>query len=224
MLYFIFSKLNAIILAIWVLFLLIVAIRFFSPIWINSRINFLDKIIKAIKEVPYKRLIAIAIAINVLYGLFVTWGQYYVWVHAQDFTKALVNLPLPKEVPLPHILEWTRSLFEHNFGFFLYYVLGRIWLYVFVLFLTSGILYSILKIWKSYRGNFSENGPELFLILMLIVGWPGIVVFIPIGFIFSLLMFSFCFYKGKRTLEIESAFIVASLFVLIFGKIILSFL
>lgn len=221
---FIFSNLNVIVLGIWILFLLIVAVRFFRPVWLNSRISFLSKIVQSLKDISYKKLIIAVISLNIIYSIFVTWGQYHIWATAADFTKMFVNLPLPKEVPMPIFLEWTRPLFAHSFGFFLYYILGRVWLNTLVLFLTSIALYFILKAWKSFRGNFLENGPELFFILMLIVGWPGVVIFIPIGFIVSLLFFSFYFFKGQNSVEIEPAFIVASFIVLVFGKIIFSLL
>ncbi|MEI6580674.1 MAG: hypothetical protein WCO07_00710 [bacterium] len=207
---FIFSNLNTIVLVIWILFLIIVAIRFFRPAWVRN--------------ISFLKLIIVSFVINLLYGAFVTWGQYYVWATVGDFTRVFVNSPLPKQVPMPQLLEWTRPFFENNFGYFLYYVLGRVWLYVFISFLVSVILYFLFKIWKSYRGNFTEYGPELILILMLIVGWPGVIIFIPLGFLFSIIL-SFVYYlKGKKVTEIEPAFIVAALFTLIFGKIILNFL
>ena len=209
-LYFIFSNLNAIVLAIWTMFLIIVAIRYFRPDWV--------------KNISYFKLLLIAIGLNIFYGLFVTWGQYHVWANGNQITKALLSSPLGKEVPLPFLLEWIRPLFEHSYGYFLFYVLGRTWLDTSLLFLISGAVYSLFRIWKSYRGGFLEQGPEILLILMLASGYPGILVFIPIGFILAVLFSIYSSIRGKASINIEPAFIVAAFVALIFAPAILNVL
>lgn len=207
---FIFSNLNTIVLVIWIVFLIIVAIRFFRP--------------TLVRNISYFKLILTALSLNIFYGLFVSWGQYYVWANGSEITKALLNSPLPKEVPF---LEWARPLFSNHLGYFLFYIWGRFWIYILISFLISGILYFLFRFWKSYRGGFSEQGPELLLILMLIVGYPGVLVLIPLGFVFSILLFGFYYFKGNKEdkiLNIEPAFIVATFFTLLFTSAILSFL
>jgi hypothetical protein len=206
---FIFSNLNLIVLCIWVLFLTIVIIRFFRPLWV--------------KNVSFSMLVIIAFFLNIFYGLFITWGQYYVWATGNIVSKTFVNSSLPKEVPFSSILEWARPLFENNLGYFLYYVLGRFWLYIFILFFISIFLYFILKFWNKYRGGFSPDGPLLILILMLIAGWPGILVLIPLSFIFSIFYIIFNLLKGRNSTNIEPAFIIATPIALILGKFILGF-
>lgn len=213
---FVFSNLNAIVLGVWIVFLIIVAIRFFRPAWV--------------KNISFFKLILIALGLNILYGLFVTWGQYYVWANGNEVTKALINSPLPKEAPL---FSYLRPLFENHFGYFLYYILGRIWLNILISFLISCVLYFLFRIWKFYRGGFLEQGPEILLILMLIVGFPGVLFLIPIGFIFSILLFGFYYSKTlfKRAspravlnLVIEPAFIFATFFTLVFTRLIMLYL
>ena len=200
---------NAIVLVIWTLFLVIVAIRFFRPNWV--------------KNISFSKLILIAIGLNIFYGLFVTWGQYYVWANGNIVTKDLLNLPLTKETPL--MMEWTRSLFSNHLGYFLHYVLGRVWQNFFISFLISGLFYLLFKVWNFYRGGFLEQGPELLLILMLVSRFPNILVLVPVGFIFTILLLGFFYFKkGHTEVEIEPAFIFATLFTLIFANIIFSFL
>ena len=203
---FIFSNLNAIILVIWIFFWFFVAIRFFYPSWV--------------KNISYTKFVVLGFLLNIVYGLFITWGQYYVWLHSSNFTRLLVNSPLSKEVPM---YNFIRPLFENNLGYFLYYALGRFWFYIFILFIVSLVFYFFIRFWKSYRGNFSENSSELFLVLMLISGWPGIVIFIPLGFIVSIIISIVYYFFDKRTFKIEPVFIFVSLFALIFSKIILGF-
>jgi hypothetical protein len=207
---FIFSNLNAIVLGIWVLFLIVVAVRFFRPTWV--------------KNISFPRLILIAVGMNIFYGLFVTWGQYHVWATASDFTRVFINSPLSPKVPFPVYLNWFRPLFAHHFGYFLFYILGRVWLNILFLFLVSGALYSLFRVWNFYRGGFLEQGPELLLILMLISGMPGLFVSIFLGFIFSIFLFGFSYFKGNKIVNIEPAFIFATLFALLFTNIIFKFI
>jgi hypothetical protein len=191
---FIFSNINIIILGIWLVFFVLVAIRFFYPVWVRN--------------VSFLKLAGIAVGLNIFYSLFFTWAQYYVW-KITDLTKTYIKLP-----------------------YFLHYVFIHFWLNVFILFLISGGLYLIFKIWKFYRGNFKDQGPELLLVLMLISGFPGILVLVPLGFILSIFLFVVLYAKTvvKRnssvaiTLNIEPSFIIATFLTLLFSRIILHML
>lgn len=207
---FIFSNLNAIILGVWILFLLIIAVRVFKPSWT--------------KNISYSKLFFIALGLIIFYGLFVTWGQYYVWLKSGEMTRMLLNLSLPEQVPFPKYLEWARIFFSGSHGYFLFYVFGRIWLNILISFVVSGALYFIFKIWNYYKGSFSENGPELLLTLMLISGFPGILVTIFLGFVFSVIVFLIYFMKGIREVKIEKYFIFSTLISLLFTNIILSYM
>ena len=206
---FIFSNLNIIILSIWIVFLILVAIRYFKPGWVRN--------------ISYLNIFFIAIGIHIFYGLFVTWGQYRVWQNGSEMAKMLVRLPLPSQAPLPSLLEWVRPLFENSFGYFLYYILGRVWFNIFISFLVSGILYLIFKIWNHYRGGFIEQGPFLLLILMLISGFPGVLVSVSLGFILSLLFFVVSYIRGDKVIKIEPIFIFSTLLALLFTNVILSY-
>jgi len=205
---FIFSNLNVIVLVIWLLFLALVAIRYFRPAW-------------PVRALSSHWLIAIAIGLHLFYGLFVSWGQYYVWATSGDFTRIFINSPLPAEVPF---WSWARPIFSNHLGYFLHYVLGRFWLNIFVLFLFSISLYFLFKIWRFYRGGFLAEGPELLLILMLISGWPGVLVSVSLGFILSIISLGFFYFKGKRVVNIEPIFIFATFFSLLFARSILNVL
>lgn len=206
---FIFLNLNAITLSIWIIFLVFVSVRFFKP--------------SLVKDISYRKIILITVIIYLSYGLFVSWGQYYVWANGGELTKNFINLPLSNDVPMSSVFEWTRPLFENNFGFFLYYILGRVWLDIFLTFIISSIFYGVFVAWNSYRKSFSDNGPELFLVLMLISGWPGLFVTIILGFIFSILFFIVYFFQKKKKLIIEPIFIFTTFFALLFTNIILHY-
>ncbi len=218
---FIFSNLNAIVLGVWILFLIIVAIRYFQPTWIKSNNKFLSKIFTGLKNISFLKLILIALGLNIFYGLFVSWGQYYVWSTASEVTKFLLTSPLPVEITFPSYLEWTRPLFNNNLGYFLFYIWGRVWLNIFILFTFSGLMYFVFRTWKFYRGGFLEKGPELMLVLMLISGWMGVLVSLSLGFIFAILFFAFYYLKTifKKIYPVISERLSETIFKQFFPKI-----
>lgn len=206
---FIFSNINIIFKIILIIFWVVIFINYFQ--------------IKIFKNISIWKFVFVALGLHIFYGLFISWGQYHVWATSVDFTRFFVNTPLPKEVPMASIFEWSRPLFENNYGFYLFYIIGRFWTNIFISFLLSSFVFLIFKMWNSYRGGFSKNGPELFLVLMLIVGYPGILVLLPLGFIFSIFNSLYFLYKKEKNIKIESSFLIASIFTLLFTNIILSY-
>jgi hypothetical protein len=60
---------------------------------------------------------------------------------------------------------------------------------------------------------------------MLISGFPGNLILIPLGFACAIFLYSFFYFKkGKKNVNIEPAFIIATFLTLLFGHIILGFL
>lgn len=211
---FIFNNINNIFLVGWSTLIILTAVRLFRPV--------------LVKNISYWWIVGIVVGLHLSYGAFITWGQYYVWANGNTFTQSLISLPLPAEAPLPSILEWSRSYFEKPLGYFTYYVFGRVWLNIIILFVVSGLLYFVLKLWSNYRGGFLPNGPEIILALLLISGYPGILVLIPLGFIVAIIWFIFTIIKNRSTglqpMYIEPAFLIATAVALFFSKAVLSYL
>ncbi len=179
---FIILNLNVIVLAVWAVFFIVVVLRFVRPEWACPLKFFSEKIWRA-RNISFSMLMVLAIGLHIFYGAFVTWGQYHTWsAPGNDLGKSFLSSPLSKEVPLPIVLEVLRPALEQPLGYFSYYVFGRIWLNIIILFALSGFFYSILKIWSFYRGGFLPHGPEILLVLMLISGYPGILVLVPFSF------------------------------------------
>ncbi len=196
-LHFIFSHLHSIALIFQIMFAGIIALRYYRGSWL--------------KNISFQKIALIIVGFNIAYGAFVTWGQYHVWATSVDWAKLLVEMPLSPEAPLPSYLEWTRTFFQNSFGYFLYYVLGRVWLPICISFAVSGLLYAFFRFWKSRRGGFIEQGPELLLGVMLVSGWPGVLICVSAGFIVSVAVSTFFHLKDGRTTTIEPIFIFMSL-------------
>lgn len=205
---FIFAHLNTIALLVWVIFFCVILVRYVRPGWV--------------RDISYRTLLLKAFALHLFYAAFVTWGQYYTWATSSDFTRGLLAAPLPKEAPLWGMLEYMRPLFEGSLGYFAYYAFGRFFLNILVLFLVAGFLYTILKFWNTRQKSFEGDGPELLFILMLIVGWPGVILFVPLAFLVAILfsVVALLFFK-KDQISLVPAFLVATPVSLIFGKAIL---
>lgn len=205
---FIFSNLNAIILITWIIFLFFICIRFFKPEWVKS--------------ISYKKIILISISIHIFYALFISWGQYYVWLNGGEFTRSLLSMPLSTDVPFSPVFEWLRPIFAGDLGYFFYYILGRFWINAFLTLIISFVLYGFFILWDHYRGSFVDNGTKIVLILMIISGWPGVLINVVLGFFLSLILMIIYTIKGKNNLKIEPLFIVSTLLSLLFTNIILS--
>ncbi len=207
---FIFSNLNIIVLVVWVVFFAVVVLRFMRPVVASNGLTRHNP--AGLKNISYSMLVGIAIGLHIFYGAFVTWGQYHVWATSSEFTQTFVTSPLPNEVPLG-ILEGLRGAFDQPLGYFTYYVFGRIWLDIIILFALSGFFYSILKIWSFYRGGFLPHGTEILLVLMLISGYPGILILVPLGFVLAFASFGIARFRrtsGVKQIYLEPSFIIAT--------------
>ena len=143
MLNFIFLHLNTIVIAIWMVVYCAIVLRYLKPTVLH---NF-----------SYWWLVGVTILLHLSYGALVTWGQYHVWSTSSDITRFLLSAPLPPDAPLPYLLAWSRTYLEQHSGYFMYYIFGRVWLNIIILFVISGSLYVVLKLWSHFRGGFLNN-------------------------------------------------------------------
>lgn len=208
-LYFVFSHLNMIMFSVWLLFLLVVAFRFFKPT-------------VYLQKISYAKLAFTAFSVRILFALFISWGQYYVWSIASDVTKTLLRSPLDMSVPFTSYLEWTRFLFRGHLGYFLYYAWGHFWLNIILLLLVSGAVYLLFSLWEKHRGGFGEQGPLLIFSLMMSIGFPEVLVLVVLGFVCALSGFIYMAMKrGSLSVQIEPFFIIAAFISLFFAHTIM---
>jgi len=168
----------------------------------------------------FKFLVIAVVAFRLLYVFMAAAVQYYVWFQS-DFTKNLVNSPLSGDVPVSDfILNNFGWILGSNWGYFLFYSWGHFVVNVVVLFTVALIFYAILRALRRYNDRFFRDGEiELGLLLSLIVGWPNFVLFVPIIFIFVVLVsvFRLLRYKEPYT-TLGLPMLLSSLLVMVFGE------
>jgi len=167
------------------------------------------------------KLLAISVLIfRFVYAIIESVAQYYVWSRGDEIGKALINSPLSDAVPLSNFLQNNfGAILQSKWGYFLFYSWGRFWINVLLLSLVALCFYAILVILKKYNERFFKEGETyLGLLLCLIVGWPNLILFVPITFVFVVLVsiFRLLYYKEPYT-TLGMPMLLASLVIMLFG-------
>lgn len=174
-------------------------------------------------RISWRSLVVIAIVLHVVYGALLTWGQYMQW---EASPLGLLSQPLPKEAPLPWVMEWSRSSLEQPLGYFAFYAFGRFWTNILIVFGLAGFFAILLKLRAYYRPwNFKEGEIMAITLSVLVAGWPGSIVLLPLAFTFAIIfsIISSTFY-GVSRIYLTPAFLVAAPVALLFTAPILKFL
>lgn len=206
---FIFANLNIIEVSVWVIFFFVVAVRYLRPLWARN--------------VSYNWLVGIAVGMHILYGTFATWGQYAVWSKS-EFTKVFLSSPLTKDVPFPSYLEFLRPLFDGANGYFAFYSFQHFFLSTIALLIVVGLFLLFLVVRSRTNPiNFREGDIMLIVLAMLISGWPGVIVLLPIGLISAIVLSigARVFYNIER-IPLPPAFLLAAPIALICAVSILT--
>ncbi len=139
---------------------------------------------KLLTRFSFRQMVRIAVYFRIAYAGLLTVLQYVVWSSSGTMGNSFLNAPLGSAVPVPtvHELPWV---FNHPLGYFIFYSYGRFWLSVLVTLLVAWVFHNILHALERYNGRFFEAGEvELGYLMALIVGWPQFVIFVPLVFLF----------------------------------------
>ncbi len=171
---------------------------------------------------PYfKRLAFWSIGFKFFYALILTLGQYFLWSKDQ-FGQLFLNQPLkiPSGIsPLEHLPLFSDS----GIGYFLFYSWGHFWLNAIWSVIIALVFWFFLKVLQKKEARFFYPGEtELGFVLMLAVGWPNLVVFLPLAFLAVVLisLFRMIFMKEAYT-TIGWPFILAAAATFVFGQAII---
>lgn len=129
-----------------------------------------------------------AVVIKLIYPLFLSVAQYYVFA-SDALTKELLNSSINGKFSLPFFMQPFSQLFKGHLGYFLYYSWGRFILGAVLSILCALVFYAFLKLLEKYNPRFFKEGEvKVGFIVSLLVGWPWFVVLIPATFIITILI------------------------------------
>lgn len=199
---FLINNAHIIIFVVWETMAVVALLRYFE--------------IRIFKRLSWGWLVSISIAIHIIYSILISWGQYILWSQTEA-TKIFIMSPLPNKTPLLWWTEIFRPYFELPHGYFIFYSLNHFFLSVIVLFFATVAFYILLLLWSKYNSyNFRKYDILIVVLTLLIAGWLGLIVLIPISFII-LIICSFVKNKSfkEKYFHIPLPFLVAVPFVLV---------
>lgn len=170
---------------------------------------------------PLTILFWIAAAFRIIYAVFLTIGQYVFWGGSPE-TKIFLQQGIDESGPLGALVKIFPFL-GGELGYFAFYAFMHFWLGAFVAILCALLFWWFLKMLHKYRERFFEDGEkELGATLALLAGWPNFILFIVIAFVCVLLisLTRGVVYKEPYT-TLGLPFLIATLMLLLFGKILL---
>ena len=128
----------------------------------------------------YRLIAKLAIWARIFYAGFLTWAQYFVW-NQGEMTRIFLTLPADdRSLPMYGLLA---PLFKWSGGYFTFYSFLHFWLPALASIVIGYLFLLFLRSLRKYRDRFFEDGEvELGWILALAVGYPSIIIFLPLVF------------------------------------------
>ena len=166
----------------------------------------------------YSRILWGTAIFRVLYAILLTIAQYIAWSH-NALAKIFLNSPLMMPDNISVLPSWFIWLFKSTKGYFLFYAFGRFWLGAFLAIGVAFLWFLFLKALKRHRERFFDTGEvALGFLGALVVGWPMVVVFIPLIF-FAVVIMSILrrLVWGYRYTTLGTPFVLAMLATLLVG-------
>jgi len=169
----------------------------------------------------FKTLIVINFVFKILYAKTLSIVQYFIW-NSSKYTQVFIKEGIGHTVQNPiNNFPW---LFQKTGGYFLYYILSRFWISIFITLAFALIFYLILFFLHKINSRLLTKSDILLGFLgSLTSGWPGFVAY------FFIFMLSFLLIGLKDKILIKEKYTtityslwISALIVAIFGYWILN--
>ncbi len=142
-----------------------------------------------------------AVLTQVSYAIYMTVAQYYAW-QASSLTKDLLTQPLDAQIGETSAVAWLVRWLHLRAGYFVFYAYGRFWLDVILGIGCAVVFWAVLVVLKKYRNRFFDDTElQIGLLAAVVVGWPLLVVFVPLVFasVVAVSLVRLIFFKEKYT-------------------------
>lgn len=110
--------------------------------------------------------------------------QYLAWDQNQ-LSRLLLHLPLSRDIP-----GWLASLpifTEFSSGYFAFYVWNHFWSEALLSIAAAWVIYKFFKLLHRFNPRFfCDQEAELGWLMLLVVGWPQAVLFLPLVMLLTL--------------------------------------
>lgn len=154
----------------------------------------------------------------VLYAFVLSTIQYIVWARS-PLGEPFITLPLDKKIPT---LLWFCK--EIPGGYFIHYSVGRFFLPVILAVVVALAWGAFLHTLKKHKGRFFDTGDiELAIVGGLVVGWPGVLVYIVLSLIGTVCIGLFrAFFQKEHYTTIGLPVVIAAAITLLFSGLFIS--
>lgn len=132
-------------------------------------------------------LIGAFLSFKVAYSAFLTAGQYLVW-SGDPVLRTLADAPVLVDARVPHQLVPFLSLFNFPHGYATLYALDHFWLSLALDVLVSLLFFGVLWIVLRKKGAFLQSELCAAFLCSLLVGWPGVLVFVPLSLLVAVMV------------------------------------
>jgi hypothetical protein len=130
-------------------------------------------------------LIGVMIGYDVLLALVKSVLQYQMWEQGL-MTRSLLNLPVAKSIPgwFVHLPIFT----SYVHGYYLFYIWNNFWKITIFSLLAAFVIYGLFVWLRCYKQRLCQPREiQLVFLLALLVGWPQVILFLPIIFLVALI-------------------------------------
>jgi hypothetical protein len=163
---------------------------------INQIINYSSSIIMGgvliwaaviyLKKGNYWKIIWLMIGFRFFLAIYKSVMQYIVWDQSQ-LSRLLLHLPLSQNVP-----GWLAGLpifTKFSSGYFAFYVWNHFWAETLILIAVAWGVYILLKLLKKFNPRLiADQEAELGWLMSLVVGWPQIILLLPLAMLLGLIL------------------------------------
>ena len=135
---------------------------------------------KMSKKITLRGLVIAAVVFKFVYALYLSVAQYFIW-RSGPLTRLLLADSLNG---LPASVTGGVAAFDGKFGYFFFYAWSHFWLDAVWSVIIAILFWGILKLLQRYRERFFHPGETAIgFLAAFIVGWPNLILFVPLVFL-----------------------------------------